>query len=62
MTTPENYVKHAFSKCTSGVHHGWTNHEIMGLVIDQIQDLVPSFGKFAMCKVCDMMKAKLKSN
>ena len=33
-TTPENYVKHAFSKCTSGVNHGWTNHEILGLVID----------------------------
>lgn len=58
MATPEQYVAQAFTKCTSGVHHGWTNHEIAGLMVDQIQDIIPSFGSFAMCKIVSFMMGK----
>jgi hypothetical protein len=36
VADPDTFVAQAFTKCTSGVHHGWTNHEIVGLIIDQI--------------------------
>lgn len=49
---PDQYVEAAFKKCTSGAHHGYYVHEIIGLVIDNISDLFPWFGSFAMNKLC----------
>jgi hypothetical protein len=42
VATPEQYVAAAFSKCTSGVHYGYLPHEIMGLIIENLKDIVPT--------------------
>lgn len=39
--TPEQYVSAAFTKCTSGVHYGYLPHEVMGLIIENLKDIVP---------------------
>ena len=39
--TPEQYVTAAFSKCTSGVHYAYLPHEIVGLLIENLKDIVP---------------------
>lgn len=59
-TTPEKYVDECFKKCTSGVHHGWVRHEILGLIVDNVSDIVPWFGSFAMNKVCELFVGKTK--
>ena len=41
VATPEQYAAAALSKCTSGVHHGYTPHEIVGLIIENLKDIVP---------------------
>ena len=59
----DELVEAVFSKCTSGVHHGHFKHEIIGLLIDSIQDIVPWFGDFAIGKVAaEIARKKLKSN
>lgn len=42
VATPEQYVAAAFSKCTSGAHYGFLPHEIMGLFIENLKDIVPA--------------------
>ena len=39
--SPEEYVEAALSKCTSGVHYGFWKHELMGLIIENLKDIVP---------------------
>ena len=57
---PYDYARHALSKCTSGVHHGWPAHEIVGMVIENIDDVVPGFGTWAMNKICLYGKDKMQ--
>jgi len=40
----------------SGVHHGGLRHEIMGLVIDQVSDVLPWFGDFMASNIANMLK------
>ena len=39
--TPEMYVEAAMGKCRSGVHYGYLSHEIVGVIIENILDIVP---------------------
>ena len=39
--SPEMYVEAAMGKCTSGVHYGYLSHEVMGLIIENLLDIVP---------------------
>ena len=39
--SPETYVQAAMSKCTSGVHYGYLSHEIVGLIFENLLDIVP---------------------
>ena len=39
--SPEMYVEAAMSKCTSGVHYGYLSHEVMGLILENLLDIVP---------------------
>jgi hypothetical protein len=57
----EELAEAVFSKCASGVHHGHWKHELIGLVVDQVQDIVPWFGDYALSKVADEFEKKLKS-
>lgn len=57
----EELAEAVFSKCTSGVHHGHWKHELIGLVVDSVQDIVPWFGDYALGKVADMFEKKMKS-
>lgn len=41
VSTPENYVKRAMSKVTSGVHAGYLPHEIIGLIWTNLNDIMP---------------------
>lgn len=54
--TPEQLVEACFNKCTSGVHHGHWKHELVGLIIDNMEDLLPWFGKFFMKKASQMLR------
>ena len=42
VATPDQYVSHAMSKVTSGVHAGYFPHEIVGLIWSNINDIMPS--------------------
>ena len=42
--TPQYLASCTFAKMTSGVHHGGTIHEVMGTLIDSVQDIFPWFG------------------
>ena len=39
--TPEMYVEAAMGKCRSGVHYGYLPHEVIGLILENILDIVP---------------------
>ena len=39
--SPEMYVEAAMSKCTSGVHYGYLSHEVIGLILENLLDIVP---------------------
>ena len=41
VSSPENYVKQAMSKVTSGVHAGYFPHEIIGLIWTNLNDIMP---------------------
>ena len=54
--TPEEFVEAAFGKCTSGVFYGHLKHEIVGVMIDQVSDILPWFGQFVMDKVASALQ------
>ena len=39
--TPEKYVEAAMGKCRSGVHYGYLPHEIVGIFLENLLDIVP---------------------
>ena len=64
--TPEEFVEAALGKCTAGVFYGHLKHEIAGVFIDQVSDILPWFGQFTMEKVVSTLQkvhqAKKKSD
>ena len=61
--TPKQYVEQAFSKCTSGVHHGFLPHEIAGMVLENIKDIVPEEAVISvMTSVFQRIEKKLNKN
>jgi short-subunit dehydrogenase len=54
--TADDMAESALNKAMSGVHHGGLRHEIMGLVIDQVSDVLPWFGDFMASNIANMLK------
>ena len=58
--TPDQVVSAMLSKCTSGVHYGYLPHEIVGLIIENLKDIVPI--EIPMKFFANMMRQKATSN
>ena len=51
-----DFANAALSKCTAGLVHGHWQHEVAGILIDQVQDVFPWFGKYAMAQVARILE------
>lgn len=51
--SPDRFIEAAFAKCGSEYHHGVFKHEMAGLVLEQVSDLVSWFPSMTITKILE---------